>query len=105
MTRCAQECTHVFACAPHQETRSGMLKRWKTLPALKIPACGPYKEAKLDTVDIADRLNAVVSELTVVNSAIHGLEVEEREQFGIYLVLRRQINEIISVRNKVHRSN
>ncbi|MEO1243247.1 MAG: hypothetical protein AAFX54_15155 [Pseudomonadota bacterium] len=75
-------------------------KRWKTVLALKVPVFRRREELK--TVDIADRLNEIVSELTIIDTAINSLDIDDRQRFGFYMILSKQINDIIAVRDTVH---
>lgn len=79
-----------------------MSKRWKTVFALKIPIRREANALGLNTVDIADRLDTVVSELTLVDAAIHGSDIEGPALFGFYSVLRRQMDEITAIRNAIN---
>ena len=60
------------------------------------------KRRDFNTVDIVDRLSEVRGELSALGLAIHDLRVGEPESFGLYLILRRQIDAIQEIKVEIH---
>ena len=90
-----------------------MLNRLKTALARAVPYCRkPALEnkaaAELTTLEIADRLDNVICELAVIDMAIagggaRGYETSHTETNGLAFLLHRQMDEIATLRDAVHR--
>jgi len=82
-----------------------VIKRWKTVLALKIPVYAPRGrrgEPAFNSADLSDRLHDITSELSIVDAAVHGLRVDDPEAYGLYLILRRQIDRIKAIKAEIH---
>jgi|GEM_PF-5287210 len=79
-----------------------MINHWKTVLALKIPVWAPRTEPDLNTVNVADQLHDITSQLIIVEAAIDGLHIGDPQAYGLYLVIRRQIDHIKAISAQIH---
>ena len=71
-------------------------------PKPSKPWRGAKRRKALKTVEISDRLSRVISELSVIDAAIAEMRVGEPQAFGLYLILRRQIDIIEDIKTEIH---
>ena len=80
-----------------------MLNRW--IPALlqkpaRLTAPKPPEEG-VDLGDLSEQLYEIAGELDVIMTASQITKFHETEAFGLYLILRRQINRLKAINEEI----